>query len=132
MHPRAQGRTQIQNVRSTYFRQKVASAGWPVAVARIPSQAACLHDIHRNGIRELVERLRDALPAYGSPDAEYVELVLGSFLALVSAARIQGPSGSQPMIQVRYQFWLRELARLVSSVGPTPSGRSRRTSKPRN
>jgi hypothetical protein len=60
---------------------------------------------------ELVKRLEAALPAYGSPDAEYVELVLGSFLALVSAARILGPSGPQPMIQVRYQFWMRELAR---------------------
>jgi DEAD/DEAH box helicase domain-containing protein len=73
---------------------------------------------------ELVVRLRAVLPAYGEldvkPDAEYVELMLGSFLALVSAARIAGPSGPQPMIQVRYQFWMRELARMVSSVGPTP------------
>ena len=73
---------------------------------------------------ELVLRLRAALPAYadldGKPGAEYVELMLGSFLALVSAARIAGAGEPLPMIQVRYQFWMRELARMVSSVGPTP------------
>src|SRR5206468_6927142 len=51
---------------------------------------------------ELVERVGATLPAYGSPDPEYVELVIGSFLALLSAARIVGPAGPHPMIQVRY------------------------------
>ena len=61
---------------------------------------------------ELVVRLRAALPAYadlvGKPDAEYVELMLGSFLALVSAARIPGPGephaddpGAVPVLDAR-------------------------------
>jgi hypothetical protein len=45
---------------------------------------------------ELVERLRAALPAYGDlgakPDGEYVELMLGSFLALVSAHGLRAPA----------------------------------------
>jgi DEAD/DEAH box helicase domain-containing protein len=74
----------------------------------------------------LVERIGAALPVWGSrggpapPDREYIELLLGSFLSLVSAARVPGAGGLQSMVEVRLQFWMRELARVVSSVGPKP------------
>jgi len=71
-------------------------------------------------LAELVERLGATLPSWGTPDPEYVELVVGSFLSLLSAARMQGSNGLGPLVQVRLQFWMRELARVVSSVGPKP------------
>jgi DEAD/DEAH box helicase domain-containing protein len=71
-------------------------------------------------VDEPIKRIGATLPSYVSPDPHYVELVVGSFLALISAARIPGPREPQPMMQVRYQFWMRELARIVSRVGPAP------------
>ena len=52
--------------------------------------------------------------------SEYPELVLGSFLALISAARVDEAGVLRPFLQVRYQFWMRELTRVVSSVGQQP------------
>jgi DEAD/DEAH box helicase domain-containing protein len=71
-------------------------------------------------LANVFERLSATLPTWSGPDPEYVELVLGSFLALLSVARVPAPNGLQPLVQVRYQFWIRELARVVSSVGPKP------------
>ena len=71
---------------------------------------------------ELLERLKASLPTQGngSSGSEYPELVLGSFLALISAARVDEAGVLRPFLQVRCQFWMRELTRVVSSVGQQP------------
>ncbi len=71
---------------------------------------------------ELLERLKTSLPTYGSSssESEYHELVLGSLLGLISAARVNDAGNLRPLLQVRYQFWMRELTRVVSSVGKQP------------
>ena len=70
---------------------------------------------------ELINRLAATLAMYGEPDIDYVAMVLGSFLALLSAARQKTDAGLRPLMHVRYQFWMRELARVVSSVTATPA-----------
>ena len=47
-------------------------------------------------------------------------MLLASFVSLVSEARVQGPKKLEPLAQVRYQLWMRELRRMVSLVGPEP------------
>jgi DEAD/DEAH box helicase domain-containing protein len=68
----------------------------------------------------LLERIAAAVPGLAQADARYLELVLASFLALISAGRVRGEKGLRPLLQVRYQFWMRELARVVSRVGFQP------------
>ena len=60
------------------------------------------------------------VPAFSHHDREYLELLLVSFLSLVSQARVAGPKGPQPLVNVRYQLWLRELRRMVSRVDAKP------------
>ena len=69
---------------------------------------------------ELLERLGPSLSIFAPLDTEYVELIIASFLALLSHARIETALGPAPLIQVRLQFWMRELARVVASVGAEP------------
>lgn len=71
-------------------------------------------------VSTLLERLAAAVPGLGQADQRYLELVLAGFLALISAARVPSDAGPRPLLQVRYQFWMRELARVVSSVGVQP------------
>ena len=60
---------------------------------------------------------------------EEVEQLIASLLALVSAARswrlpqLERPeaAGAGPFVTVRYQLWLRELRRMLSSVEQTPN-----------
>jgi DEAD/DEAH box helicase domain-containing protein len=59
------------------------------------------------GTEALVERLAQSLSYGGEPDHEYTALVLASFMALISQSRL---------LQVRVQFWMRELTRVISSV----------------
>ena len=58
----------------------------------------------------------DQLPGYRRIDdpaaREHVAAVWG-----VDPARIPGPGGPQPMIQVRYQFWMRELVDALGTAG---------------
>jgi len=68
-------------------------------------------------VETLVERLGPSLTHEGSLDREYIGSAIASFLALLSAARL---ADGKPFVQVRIQFWMRELARLISSVGPDP------------
>lgn len=59
-------------------------------------------------------------------DPATARALLDSLLALASTARVPvvdtqtGETRSAPFVQVRSQLWLRELTRLVSSVGPEP------------
>lgn len=58
-------------------------------------------------------------------DQDQVLLLIDSLCALISAARVlRDPAdpakGVAPFLQVRVQLWLRELRRMVASVGPNP------------
>jgi DEAD/DEAH box helicase domain-containing protein len=56
-------------------------------------------------------------------DPEYAELMLCSFLTLISQARVQAVAADkapQPFVNLRSQLWLRELRRMVSLVDPQP------------
>jgi DEAD/DEAH box helicase domain-containing protein len=71
-------------------------------------------------VATLLQRISATVPGLAQADARYLELVLASFLALISEARAAGEKGPRPLLDVRYQFWMRELARVVSSVRPQP------------
>jgi DEAD/DEAH box helicase domain-containing protein len=74
-------------------------------------------------LRAVKEELARQVPGFAGADAETFDRLLGSFLALVSAARVKGPDGAiRPLVQVRLQLWLRELSRLVAMVEVPPSG----------
>jgi DEAD/DEAH box helicase domain-containing protein len=69
---------------------------------------------------DLTAELKKQLPGFGTQDEIYLERLLGSFLALVSEARVEGPLGLQPLVQIRLQLWLRELRRMVAPVRRDP------------
>lgn len=70
---------------------------------------------------KLLDEIEKQIPSFGHPDREYLALLLASFVSLVSEARLQGPRKPEPLVQVRYQLWLRELRRMVSFVGQEPA-----------
>jgi len=70
---------------------------------------------------KLLDEIEKQIPSFGHPDREYLALLLASFVSLVSEAQVQGPRKPEPLVQVRYQLWLRELRRMVSLVGSEPA-----------
>lgn len=60
------------------------------------------------------------LPEFSTATTDYREGLLMSFLALVSAARINDAGRIAPFLQVRYQLWLREMRRMTANLGPKP------------
>lgn len=70
---------------------------------------------------DLAAELKKQLPAFSTLDERYLDRLLDSFLALVSQARIESPTGLQPLVQIRMQLWLRELRRMVSAVRKDPA-----------
>ena len=70
---------------------------------------------------DLAAELKKQLPGFSSLEVQYLDRLLDSFLALVSQARIEGPTGLQPLVQIRMQLWLRELRRMVCSVQNNPA-----------
>jgi len=75
---------------------------------------------------DLAAELKKQLPGFGALEDAYLDRLLGSFLSLVSHARIPGPviDGKQtfdPLVQIRMQLWLRELRRMVASVTAAPA-----------
>ena len=70
---------------------------------------------------DLAAELKKQLPGFSSLEEQYLDHLLDSFLALVSQARIDSPTGLQPLVQIRMQLWLRELRRMVSSVQAEPT-----------
>lgn len=75
---------------------------------------------------DLASELKKQLPGFVGLEDIYLDRLLGSFLALVSQARVPGPviDGKQkydPLVQIRMQLWLRELRRMVASVRSEPS-----------
>lgn len=78
-------------------------------------------------LRAVKDELARQVPGFAGADAETFDRLLGSFLALVSAARVKGPDGKpRPLVQVRLQLWLRELSRLVAMLEIPPAGGSPR------
>ena len=72
-------------------------------------------------LRDLEREVEQQLPGFRDQGREYLDAVLASFLALVSQARAAGPEarrGGQaaPLVEIRYQLWLRELRRMVAPV----------------
>jgi DEAD/DEAH box helicase domain-containing protein len=75
---------------------------------------------------DLAAELKKQLPGFSGLEDVYLDRLLGSFLALVSRARVPGPviDGKQkydPLVQIRMQLWLRELRRMVASVRSDPA-----------
>ena len=75
---------------------------------------------------DLASELKKQLPGFGGLEDVSLDRLLGSFLALVSQARVAGPviDGKQkydPLVQIRMQLWLRELRRMVASVRSDPA-----------
>ncbi|RMG85087.1 MAG: DEAD/DEAH box helicase, partial [Candidatus Dadabacteria bacterium] len=103
------------------------SPGWPVALARRLKGHVFFQNllkVLRGRVRPYDEVLFDlerAMPWLRRGEGRYGELLLDSLLALVSAARVRTDSGGlAPFLHVRVQSWVRELRRMVATVGPTP------------
>lgn len=84
---------------------------------------------------DLLTQLAKVTPELRGTDAAYHEHLLNSLLALVSAARVWTPESAEdrlrreaegkprptsPFLQVRLQYWLRELRRMVGEVRVRP------------
>lgn len=72
-------------------------------------------------LRDLEQELERQLPGFGDRGRAYLDAVLASFLALVSQARAEAPAPDGqpavgPLVEIRYQLWLRELRRMVAPV----------------
>ncbi len=76
---------------------------------------------------DVLYELKQATAELGEAYPAYRQDLLSSLIALVSAARKRrdGESreggGTEPFLNVRVQVWLRELRRMVGSVGPAPA-----------
>jgi DEAD/DEAH box helicase domain-containing protein len=71
---------------------------------------------------ELVTEIGRVVRGADRVDRRYWSDLLVSMLALISTALVESPDGGapRPFLQVRLQLWMRELRRLVCSVGPVP------------
>jgi DEAD/DEAH box helicase domain-containing protein len=74
---------------------------------------------------DLAHELKKRLPGFGAQEDTYLDRLLGSFLALVSTAKVLGPvidseQKLNPLVQIRLQLWLRELRRMVAPVRYDP------------
>ena len=129
-----------------WFDETVPEAQWQDQVWRVAlSKKLKGHRFLRNlltalggHIRSYSEVLTWLNSAYVGPaglDATYQINLLNSFLALISEARIwktgedhegpdspslESPAGTGPFLNVRVQYWLRELRRMVGEVGNPP------------
>lgn len=87
-----------------------------------------LRDLHRLGgravsLEDLAEVVRPRVAAGEDTSGELARLWLGSLLALVAhAARGVNEKGERdPLLSVRVELWLRELRRMVATVGADPA-----------
>ena len=74
-------------------------------------------------LSDIQQELIKIVPDFGQASAQYQQNLILCFCALVSEAKIPGhkPDRLAPLLNVRIQLWMRELARMVASVSPTPS-----------
>jgi DEAD/DEAH box helicase domain-containing protein len=108
-----------------------ASDGWRLRLGEALQGHAFLRNLltilgnRAVDVAQLQEELRKQLPGFRDRGPRYLNLVLSSFLCLVSEARNPGPvvdgkPAEAPLVQVRYQLWLRELRRMVAPVQKNP------------
>lgn len=71
-------------------------------------------------LKDVREALTGHIAGFAPGDPETAGRILGSFLALLSAARVKTTNGTAPLVQVRLQLWLRELNRMVALVENRP------------
>lgn len=69
---------------------------------------------------ELLEALGRFMPGWGEADLLTQRLRLEALLALVALARVKVGERLRPFVHLRVQLWLRELRRMVASIGPEP------------
>ncbi len=72
-------------------------------------------------VDELEGAIRKQLPGFGGSEERYLRNLLASFLTLVSEAWTRSGDRWIPLVQVRYQLWLRELRRMVAPVAREPA-----------
>ncbi|MFN2199309.1 MAG: DEAD/DEAH box helicase, partial [Anaerolineales bacterium] len=72
----------------------------------------------------LLRHLKGTFREFASGSLQYHRMLLQSLTALISTARTLSTTGPEPklvpFVQVRYQSWLREMRRMVASVGEQP------------
>ena len=68
-------------------------------------------------VDEVVEHFQRGMSNFRDGESRYARLVVLSLLSLISAAR--SPGGG-PFMQVQLQLWVREMRRMVASVGERP------------
>jgi DEAD/DEAH box helicase domain-containing protein len=69
---------------------------------------------------EVIEETVRVTPGVERTDNQYVTDLLNSLLTLVSLALIDNDGKTSPFLQVRYQFWMRELRRMIGSLSNIP------------
>ena len=109
-------------------RQDVGSPAWRLALG----ERLLAHVFFRNllvllnrrlsTMDELVTDIGRVVRGADKVDRGYWYGLLVSMLALISTALVESPDGGapRPFLQVRLQLWMRELRRLVCSVGTVP------------
>lgn len=69
---------------------------------------------------DLIAQLMRFYPVPGKNDNSYWRLVLDSIVALICFARNEVSGTKRPFLQVRSELWIRELRRMVTSIGRVP------------
>lgn len=71
-------------------------------------------------VLELLEELSKMHTEFNSENWRKNELLLNSYLALISSAKVKDGGLVKPLLDVNQQLWLREMRRMVASVGENP------------
>ena len=81
----------------------------------LPQSADDSRQSRRGAAGDLAAELKKQLPGFGAQEDVYLDRLLGSFLAWCHGRDVLGrEAGSQPLVQIRLQLWLRELRRMVA------------------
>jgi len=72
---------------------------------------------------ELIQELEKVVQGFDRADWQYQQAFIASILALISHALSPATDGGKPrpFLHVRLQLWMRELRRMVCSIGPMPT-----------
>jgi DEAD/DEAH box helicase domain-containing protein len=71
-------------------------------------------------IDEIISELDNMVPNFSGATYEYKKNLLYSFITLISEAKIKKGNTLFPFLNIRLQFWIRELRRLVAKVSENP------------
>jgi len=72
-------------------------------------------------IQDIITEMSKASSDFVDADVDYKLNIINSIACLISEARIGIEGNVFPFLNVRFQFWVRELRRMVSSVDHNPS-----------